>query len=321
MSKEKEQTYPHWTAEVLEKKDEGFGRYKMGVTEHYEDGTSKVIGTYDRNYSPMRTFFPFRKGEKILALYSTDYTATRVMEITPGEGIKDLGGEKRETWGFCPVEFYVPEVTGYEFEWHSCFQRFGAHEDYTFRRKVTWEEFKQSLPAGSVVIESDEPRDRKSSFRYFEGDTEIPEPTKTARIIYPCNVGFVAGCVWGDDSSWKIQYIDLSQAEQGIIKRDESKLGYVELPNKIHLADAIDADSLWDGNEFDGYCEIAIQAHVNLITGEYSSPIQGKLGEIQLENYEGRIWKHRLQQVLTDELGEEKALSIIDKLKEQKSGC
>lgn len=42
--------------------------------------------------------------------------------------------------------------------------------------------------------------------------------------------GFVAGCVWGDDSSWKIQYIDLSRVAEGIIKRDD-RLGYVELPD------------------------------------------------------------------------------------------
>ena len=28
--------------------------------------------------------------------------------------------------------------------------------------------------------------------------------------------GFVAGCVWGDDSSWKIEYLDLSKADEGI---------------------------------------------------------------------------------------------------------
>jgi len=41
--------------------------------------------------------------------------------------------------------------------------------------------------------------------------------------------GFVCGCVWGDDSSWKIEYLDLSKAEKGIVKRD-SWMGYLEMP-------------------------------------------------------------------------------------------
>jgi hypothetical protein len=40
--------------------------------------------------------------------------------------------------------------------------------------------------------------------------------------------GFVWGCVWGDDTSWKVQYLDLSRVQQGEIKRDE-RFGYVEL--------------------------------------------------------------------------------------------
>jgi hypothetical protein len=34
--------------------------------------------------------------------------------------------------------------------------------------------------------------------------------------------------IWGDDSSWKLQYLDLSQIRQGIIHRDD-RFGYVEL--------------------------------------------------------------------------------------------
>lgn len=40
--------------------------------------------------------------------------------------------------------------------------------------------------------------------------------------------GFVWGCAWGDDSSWKVQYLDLSRVQEGIIGRDE-RFGYVEL--------------------------------------------------------------------------------------------
>jgi hypothetical protein len=40
--------------------------------------------------------------------------------------------------------------------------------------------------------------------------------------------GFVWGCQWGDDSSWKLQYIDLRHAQDGVITRDE-RFGYVPL--------------------------------------------------------------------------------------------
>jgi len=40
--------------------------------------------------------------------------------------------------------------------------------------------------------------------------------------------GFVWGCHWGDDSSWKVQHLDLSRVLEGVIARDE-RFGYVEL--------------------------------------------------------------------------------------------
>jgi hypothetical protein len=40
--------------------------------------------------------------------------------------------------------------------------------------------------------------------------------------------GFVWGCNWGDDSSWKVQYLDLSDIQQGRIIRSE-RFAYVEL--------------------------------------------------------------------------------------------
>jgi hypothetical protein len=40
--------------------------------------------------------------------------------------------------------------------------------------------------------------------------------------------GFVWGCIWGDDSSWKVQYLDLSNVRDGKILRDD-RFGYVKL--------------------------------------------------------------------------------------------
>jgi hypothetical protein len=40
--------------------------------------------------------------------------------------------------------------------------------------------------------------------------------------------GFVWGCHWGDDASWKVQWLDLSRIREGLIAREE-RFGYVEL--------------------------------------------------------------------------------------------
>jgi hypothetical protein len=51
-------------------------------------------------------------------------------------------------------------------------------------------------------------------------------------------VGFVAGCIWGDDTSWKLQALDLSAVESGTLARDE-RFGYLELPDGLRLSEAI----------------------------------------------------------------------------------
>lgn len=53
---------------------------------------------------------------------------------------------------------------------------------------------------------------------YWNADREWPQG----------NFGFVWGCHWGDDASWKVQYLDLSQVQHGVVQRDE-RFGYVEL--------------------------------------------------------------------------------------------
>lgn len=52
---------------------------------------------------------------------------------------------------------------------------------------------------------------------------------------------FVAGCFWGDDSSYKIEAFDIRLAHKGIIKRF-APIGYAELPDDTELKDAITCD-------------------------------------------------------------------------------
>jgi hypothetical protein len=59
--------------------------------------------------------------------------------------------------------------------------------------------------------------------------------------------GFVWGCVWGDDSSWKVQYLDLSRVVDGTLKPDD-RFGYVKLATRPKLAakDFIQVE-YWEG--------------------------------------------------------------------------
>jgi hypothetical protein len=46
--------------------------------------------------------------------------------------------------------------------------------------------------------------------------------------------GFVWGCIWGDDSSWKVQYLNLSRIQHGELRRDE-RFGYVKLATRPYV--------------------------------------------------------------------------------------
>lgn len=135
----------------------------------------KKVGEYIRNYSCYgnETFFPFKQGDKWFALYSEKYTCTSVMELP---SCKKISGEPQDSFGFCPVGYYVP--------WDNI-------------------ELKEEGIEGTF--------------------------------------GFVSGCIWGDDHSWKLEYLDLSDIKNGNIKR-ENKFGYFELPNYKELKDCISFD-------------------------------------------------------------------------------
>lgn len=61
-------------------------------------------------------------------------------------------------------------------------------------------------------------------------------------------LGFVWGCYWGDDSSWKLQVLDLSRVSEGIITRDD-RFGYLEVDaSGDDPRDFIRVGSAWHGN-------------------------------------------------------------------------
>lgn len=54
--------------------------------------------------------------------------------------------------------------------------------------------------------------------------------------------GFVWGCIWGDDSSWKVQYLDLGRIRDGVIGREE-RFGYVELDTSGYRSPCLTLDA------------------------------------------------------------------------------
>ena len=172
-----------------------------------------LIGEYLRNYHSFatQTFYPFLIGEDWYALYSANYTSTRVMKLH-NDRIEDWCGEESSDFGFCPVEMYIPryrmvkglfESDGKTHE----FETYAVDCDYK-----TEDEFLKDMP---------------------EFDSE-----------QYTDFGFLSGCVWGDDSSWKLLYIDLSKVPNKELVISD-KFGYWELPDNMKLKECIDMSN-WE---------------------------------------------------------------------------
>ncbi|MDB5076310.1 MAG: hypothetical protein JWO42_2489 [Chloroflexi bacterium] len=166
----------------------------------------QFIGSYERDYSAYgaSTFIPFEQNGQWYALYSADYTATRVMSLPD---CRDLGGEEQSSLGFCPVEYYVP--------------RYRIASRHNIETGATTE-----------IYEFDN-ADR------FERSTAVEDQGYKFGPWQYLRTALVAGCYWGDDSSWKVEVIDLSQAAVGVITRDH-RFGYFMLPDNRALRDTFD---------------------------------------------------------------------------------
>lgn len=79
--------------------------------------------------------------------------------------------------------------------------------------------------------------------------------------------GFVWGCLWGDDSSWKVQYLDLSRIQDGELRREE-RFGYLRLATRpqVPATDFIRISS----SEGKRRVEFVVEQEYDLDTGERS---------------------------------------------------
>lgn len=244
-----------YTAKVLEKIDnppnEGrptWNSIRVGIF-RVEGDQQEQVGEYIRNYpSFFNTFCYFRQGDGEYALYSPNYTATRVIELP---SCKDLGGEEPHTHGFCPTDYYVPAYMEYELVSPENVRRSRCNEPLPERFVPNTMKFgRRDETTGQVV------------------EYEVLSRPVTPLLYYP--FGFVSGCIWGDDTSYKIQYLDLSEVGKGIVKREE-RFGYIALPDKMSLRNAVDMeDYFYDPEDSDPYTMITIniQKRFDLSTGE-----------------------------------------------------
>lgn len=197
-------------AKPVESKPGCWNTLEVAVFQAEKDG-KKQIGRYKRNYSELyNTFVPFTQNGKDYALYSPDYTGTRIMELP---SCRDIGGEGRNPNGFCPVDFFVPI-----YRKAKC--RFKLPKNEKEHEKEIW------LTEDACF-----------------GETELADLPEISPVT-SFDFGFVAGCIWGDDSNWKIQYLDLSKASEGTLKRD-ARFGYIHLPANMKLKDAINLND-WE---------------------------------------------------------------------------
>ena len=166
------------------------------------DDQGQEMGGYERNYGRFgdSTFRPFFLHGRWWALYSKDYTATRVM-ILPE--CQDWCGEESNSFGFCPVDYYVP--------------RYRTAKLKTVEGEADW-----------CIGEGAWGWDNPEQTRYVD-----IAPTQY------CPFGLVAGCIWGDDTSWKVEWLDLGGLPERKFKR-EPRFGYVELLQDRNLKDSVD---------------------------------------------------------------------------------
>jgi hypothetical protein len=161
----------------------------------------KQIGSYVRVYSTL--FNTFFPFEHGGKWYALVSLDYTRTQLMEMPSCKIIGGEPEVPGGngFCPVDFYVPNYIKLKYP--------DIKDEWVYDAQIDVDEWKVTP-------------DNEASFHYFD-------------------FGIVSGCVWGDDWSDKIQYLDLSRVAEGIITRSE-KFGYAWLPPKVKLADAVNVE-------------------------------------------------------------------------------
>lgn len=262
-----------YKAESMSGKGCGFEKCKVAVLQLRKDleglVSSYLVGSYTRNYSFYEgTFFPFKQGNKWYALYSKDYMYTRVMSLPD---CKDLGGEDDSNVEykdhFCPTEYFVPTLILRDFKKGDVDPR-PSLPNHDYKRWCRQGIYPSDKKAETVFSPEEISEYRQLHEKQHKAMDEWWE--RHELVEKHADFGFVAGCAWGDDTSWKVQFLDLTRASEGIINRDQ-RFGYIELCPGATLKDTIDIID----DEVDRHTEwsdlkvrIAVPAHFNVYSGK-----------------------------------------------------
>jgi hypothetical protein len=149
---------------------------------HDRDQDDKIVYEYLRNYHDRGPFFPFKhKNGEWFALISEHYDRTQLIKLPSGESLGECNTDHGHS-GFCPVHFYVPHA-----------------EEFVLKGGISSEQ----------------------KIYYFDFEEDGPksiEDEDCDKFIFASDIGFVAGCYWGNDTQWNIGCIDLTDIENGNFK-------------------------------------------------------------------------------------------------------
>ena len=186
------------------KKDNGKSYWNSTIVEIFK-GEEK-IGEYIRHYPSFteQTFCPISYNGKDYALYSSDYTTISLMSLPDCKPIELKPECVKQLSSFCPTEIHVPQF-------------YISH-----------------------YVQNDEAKSKRYYAIQYNSSEGLEDHEKNNPLYYS-RMGFALGCVWGDDSSWKLNLIDLSKVEEGevwfINNQKEQKWLYEEFSSKLSLKD------------------------------------------------------------------------------------
>jgi hypothetical protein len=225
---------------------ESWEKVRISVYRNEVEGTKTKIAEYGRNYSMLDTFEPFRQLRDGIwhdyALVSDRYTRLAVLDLATGtiaatesypaatedyvEMVKKHNpkstisvGDPIPGSGFCPAAFYVPDF----------------FDDFKSAHYATDEEMEKDIKSTTDAL---------TCVEGSEADRRFAEEW-SAEYLWSSSGqwGVYAGCVWGDDSSYKLRYVDLSKVSEGVVTTDD-RFGYVELPEgKLKELVTLEAES------------------------------------------------------------------------------
>lgn len=200
----------------------------------------EVVYEYDRNYSFMKTFEPFRQwnGERWhnYALISPRYTTYQVLDLETYEVVAERGYPQRDWYRTDTYDQYERTFAEHP-DW---FEEGGYYAGKGPNDKINGEGFcavEFYVPDWAAWDSSWEIGDDDQSMSEADWNEFASYDWKE---VHTGQLGFVAGCIWGDDSSWKIRAIDLSRISEGVVTEDE-RFGYIELPYALSLRQAIES--------------------------------------------------------------------------------